>query len=242
MPGAGLLVLKAVEVASGILLAVLACAGGLAGAGCVTARAAAAERLRRQRHWFDRCLSLLTDADSQIAPHGFARVAGRYDGLAVDLQALPDALAVRKLPVLWLLVSMPVPLAVGATLSILRRPSGTETFSPSARLAYDLTPPPGFPAQSACRTDDPRGLPDPSLLQAQAGLFADDRVKELVISPKGARIVLMADEADRGRYLLYRDAELGRTALAPEVLQPLLQHLAGLVSELGQPQTRTDRP
>lgn len=238
MPRAGLPVLKAGKVASGILLAVLA--GGLAAAGCVKARAAAAERLRMQGHWFDRCLSLIVDIDKQIAPHGFARIAGRYNGLAVDLQALPDALAVRKLPVLWLLVSLPVPLPVGATISILRRPSGTETFSPHGRLEFDLTPPPGFPAQTALRTDDPQGLPDPHLLQAQAGLFADDHVKELVISPKGVRIVRMADEADRGRYLLYRDAELGRTALAPEVLEPLLQHLAALVSELGQTQTRKD--
>ena len=205
-------VLKAVKVASGILLAVAACAGALAVAGCIKVRAALAERRRTRLHWFDRCLALLTDIDLRAAPHGFARVAARYNGIAVDLQALPDALAVRKLPVLWLMVSMPVPLPVGATISILRRPSGTETFSPSDRLPCGLTPPPGFPGQIAMRTDNPHGLPDAGILQAQACLFADDCVKELVISPKGVRIVRMADEADRGRYLLYRDAELGRTA------------------------------
>ena len=52
-------------------------------------------------------------------------------------------------------------------------------------------------------------------MAAQAALFADPLVKELVISPKGLRLVILAEEADRGRYLLFRDAEMGRMPLDP---------------------------
>ena len=59
-------------------------------------------------------------------------------------------------------------------------------------------------------------------------MFDDPKVKELVLSPKGLRIVLLAEEADRGRYLIFRDAEMGQTPLAPARLSPILDRLAAL--------------
>jgi hypothetical protein len=40
--------------------------------------------------------------------------------------------------------------------------------------------------------------------------------------------VILAEEADRGRYLIFREAEMGREPLAPARLEPLLDRLAAL--------------
>lgn len=57
-------------------------------------------------------------------------------------------------------------------------------------------------------------------------------MKELVISPKGLRLVLLGDEADRGRYLIFRDGEVGQTPLPPARLLPLLDALRALRDDL----------
>ena len=59
-----------------------------------------------------------------------------------------------------------------------------------------------------------------------------DRLKEVVISPKGLRIVWLIEEADRTRYLLFRDAEMGATALHRATLLPLIGALRDLQADL----------
>ncbi len=49
-----------------------------------------------------------------------------------------------------------------------------------------------------------------------------------MISPKGLRLVILAEEADRGRYLLFRDAEMGRDPLDPARVSGLLVTLLAL--------------
>ena len=60
----------------------------------------------------------------------------------------------------------------------------------------------------------------------------DPKVKELVLSPKGLRIVILGEEADRGRFLIFREAEMGRTPLSPARLQPMLDRLAALRDDI----------
>ena len=61
-----------------------------------------------------------------------------------------------------------------------------------------------------------------------APLFSDPKVKEAVLSPKGIRLVVLAEEGDRANYLIFRDAELGRHPLAAARLGNLLETLAAL--------------
>jgi len=53
-----------------------------------------------------------------------------------------------------------------------------------------------------------------------------------VISPKGLRIVILAEEADRGRYLIFREAEMGMEPLPPARLAPLLDRIARLREDI----------
>ena len=71
-------------------------------------------------------------------------------------------------------------------------------------------------------------LPPLDLIAPHLAIFSDPKVKELVISPKGLRLVILADEAERGRYLIFRDAETGRTPLSKDRLLPLLDALRAL--------------
>lgn len=191
-------------------------------------RGATGARAALRAAYLDHCAPLFDDLRRGRSLHGFARINGRYRGRLFDVQVVPDTLTYRKLPTLWLLVTIPAPMPVRATLDFLVRPMGGEVFSNFANLPVQIDTPQGFPADTAVRTDDPQGLPPESLSDALRTAFFSERVKELVLSPKGLRIVWLAEEADRAGYLLFRDAEMGRIPLSAQVLQPILDRLAGL--------------
>jgi hypothetical protein len=65
-------------------------------------------------------------------------------------------------------------------------------------------------------------------LTRHAALFHDPAIKELVLSPKGMRVVFLAEEAERARYLLFRDAEMGTKPLQARRILPLLEALKAL--------------
>lgn len=178
--------------------------------------------------YFDAVKPLFEGGETRQQPTGFPRMTGRRDGLAFDLQAVPDMLTFRKLPALWVLVTLPEPLPLDATLDMMARPSGNEPFTKFASLPQSLPTPPELPKEVAIRSDDASRIPPPDLIARHAPLFQNPRVKELVLSPKGLRIVILAEEADRGRFLIFREAEMGRTPLSPQRLEPILDSLAAL--------------
>lgn len=185
-------------------------------------------RSHARASYFDAVKPLFDGGETRVQPTGFPRMTGRRADLAFDLQAIPDTLTFRKLPALWVLITLPETLPLKATLDLLARPSGNEPFTRFATLPQSLPTPPELPNEIAVRTDDAPRLPPPDLIAAHADLFQDPRVKELVLSPKGLRIVILAEEADRGRYLIFREAEMGRTPLPPSRLEPLLDRLAAI--------------
>lgn len=182
--------------------------------------------------YFDAVKPLFDGGETRLQPTGFPRMTGRRAGLAFDLQAVPDTLTFRKLPALWVLITLPAPLPLRATLDLMARPSGNEPFTRFAALPQSLPRPAELPTEIAIRTDDAANIPPPDLIARHAGIFADPRVKELVLSPKGLRIVILGEEADRGRFLIFREAEMGRNPLPPAQLQPLLDRLAALREDI----------
>ncbi len=165
-------------------------------------------------------------------PDGFPRISGTYRGLTFDVQAVPDTLNMRKLPTLWLLVSLPDRMPVKATFDLMMRPRGVELFSNHAALPVQIEADKGFPHDCVIRTDAPMALPPRELLLRHTHIFTDGKAKELVISPKGVRIVWLAEEADRGRYLIFRDSEMGLTPFPAAEVKPLLDYLINLRQDL----------
>lgn len=189
---------------------------------------AANARRAARAGYFDRAIAGLTLVRRRIEPTGFPRIACRHNNLSYDLQVVPDTLTFRKLPALWVLVTQTEPLPLQATLDLMMRPRLLETFSQFRDLPHEIAVPSGLPADCALRCDDPAHLPTEGLLARHAGVFADPRVKELILSPKGLRLVFLAEEAERTRYLLFRDAEMGGQPLAPQRLEPMLAALERL--------------
>lgn len=190
------------------------------------------ERSKRRSGFLDEVQDLFSGGLKIIRPDGFPRISGSYQGLTFDVQAVPDTLNVRKLPTLWLLVSLPQPMPVKATFDVMMRPRGVEVFSKHSELPVQLEPDPAFPHDCTIRTDAPGDLPPRDLLLRHAAILREDRAKELVISPRGLRIVWLAEEAHRGRYLLFRDAEMGLSPFPAAEVKPILDHIIGLRADL----------
>ena len=165
---------------------------------------------------------------TRIQPTGFARMTAHFNDTAFDLQATPDSLTFRKLPALWVMLTLPAPMPVKATLDIMARPAGNEPFSHFANLPQSLPCPPGLPEGTALRSDDASGVAPLELIAPHLAVFADPNVKELVISPKGLRLVILADEAERARFLIFRDAEVGMSPLPAVRMTPLISALIAL--------------
>ncbi|MFV0475079.1 MAG: hypothetical protein ACK5MQ_12870 [Pikeienuella sp.] len=191
----------------------------------VQARRAGRAREALRGDYFAECARLFPAPRIGRSGAGFPRLGGTYEGLEIDLQAVPDTLTFRKLPALWVMATQLAPLPLSATLDLMIRPTGIEPFSNFHTLPEQIEAPAGFPADCAIRTDNPEAIPPEALLRPFLGLFDDELVKELVISPRGLRIVFLAEEANRGRYLIFRDAEMGLTPLPAARLLP---HLAGM--------------
>jgi hypothetical protein len=183
--------------------------------------------------FLDAAAALLDDVRIRVEPSGFPRVVGRRGGRDFDLQAVPDALAFRKLPALWLLVTLTGPQPVAGETRLMRRASGLEPFSTFTALPVEIAAPPGFPPEVTIRMTAPGAAPAPAIVAGLAALFeGDEALKEIVLSPRGLRLVRLVEEAPRGGYLLYRDADLGRVPLAAGTARPMLDALAALEKEI----------
>lgn len=195
-------------------------------------RKAAVQRNQIRASVLDPCRDVFSSGRKIITETGLPRISGTYKGQEFDLQLVPDTLNMRKLPSLWLLVTLPAPMPVSATFDLMMRPRGIEMFSKFSELPIQMAASSSFPPDCAIRTDNPGGIPPEPMLRRHLGILQNQRVKELIISPKGLRIVWLAEEANRGRYLIFRDSEFGNRPVEPTELEPLLDYLLDLRDDL----------
>lgn len=177
--------------------------------------------------YLDACLPLFAAPLKGVADTGLARVSGTYRGQMFDVQVVLDSLSLRKLPCLWLLITLVERLPVAGTFDVMLRATGVETFSKFGDLPDQIAVPTGFPVGCSIRTDA-ADLPSAAVIGRYMAALDAARLKEVVVAEAGVRVVWLAEEADRGRYLLFRDAEMGAEALQPEVLVALMDGLCGL--------------
>lgn len=169
------------------------------------------------------------DNGSTVATH---RLIGTYDGLETQVQTVADTLNVRKLPSLWLMVTIADALPLTATFDLMMRAAGPSTFSNFDHLQHTLPLPAGFPEQATLRTDDPGRVLPAHLVEPHLAPFFRPRAKELLISPRGLRMVVQLGEADRARYGVFRQADFGETAVDPVQLRDCLNLLIALRKDI----------
>lgn len=198
----------------------------LAGVGCF---ATAAEcRLRAARNSaraqvFDECSALLTDATLAGGRAAYPTLRGSHHGLPIKLEALVDTLAWRKLPALWLKIDILQALPVAGTLDYLLRPLNHEFWSPANDLPHDLPVPSDWPAHASLRTNQLAMAEVLGRLDPYRDAFGDERFKELLITPRGLRVVYLAGQGARLHYGVLRRAEFDDLPVPAETLAIPLQ-------------------
>ncbi|RAZ80692.1 hypothetical protein DPM35_04095 [Mesorhizobium atlanticum] len=168
--------------------------------------------------------SVVPDADDiSDGTAGVVTWAGSWSGQRVQVRTIVDTLATRKLPTRWLSVSITEPVAVPGVFDMMMRPNSATTFSNFDHLPHTLPKVLGFPAEAVLKTDR-RGVAFPQdLIAAHTEVFAEGRAKELLITPKGVRIVWLLAEAERARYGVFRQAAFGDAGIDPALIERLLE-------------------
>lgn len=162
----------------------------------------------------------------------FPRLSGTYRGFPVQIYPLIDTLATRRLPALWLMVTLQDKLPVKARFDLMMRPAGATTFSDFDHLPHTLDDQEGFPEHAVIRTDNANdGLPA-SLIEPHLEPFFGPRAKELLITQNGLRIVWLLAEAERARYGVLRQAEFGNVRIEGGLARDILDRLIAIREDI----------
>lgn len=178
--------------------------------------------------YFEACRGLFEEAKIAQVDVGFPVLEGRFRGHRIRLEPVVDHIAVRKLPSLWLKVDVFGELPIGGTLDFLARPLNTEFFSPSDSLPTTLPIPPSWPQFAVMRTDIADRRVPVEALTPHMRIFADVRMKELLITPRGVRLVYQADQAERAHYMVLRQARFATDQVPADLVQALLERALGV--------------
>jgi hypothetical protein len=151
------------------------------------------------------------------------------DGTQVTLDVVTDTMVTRRLPQLWLRVTLQDGVRqVWPAIGVLARPTGSEYYSAVHGLNEWLTPPTTQVPMLMRGSADARGDQWQPLRQSLAGLVADPRLKEAVVTPRMIRVVMQAAEGERSAHLLLRQARFA----VDTVPQPTIRQALALAMEL----------
>jgi hypothetical protein len=193
---------------------------------------------RQRRSVLADCLPLVDAGEITVAADGFPRLAGTIGGRQVQADLLPDSLTLRRLPQLWLSLTILTSMPAGAAFGVLVRPSGNEFYARTPDLPLRFESPPDFPSEVSVRGSGPQAAG--FLARAQqslADLLADPRVKEVMVTPRGLRVIYQAAEGRRGQHLLLRQCDFGEARVEASTFLRLHDGLDAVASAL-QPVVR----
>jgi hypothetical protein len=186
-------------------------------------------RVRGQRgQLFQDCMGLFDRPETRQDGLGYPSLTGFYRGQHFHIDAVIDHIAVRKVPSLWLRVSLLAGLPGMATLDILMRAQNVEFYAPSNDLPYRLDSPAGWPAEAVIHTDDPDRIPPIAVVTPHLDIFRQPQAKEMLITPKGVRLVYQASQGDKLHYQVLRQASFDRPIIAAAQLRDLMDRLIAL--------------
>ncbi|KGM06919.1 hypothetical protein LP43_1414 [Methylophaga thiooxydans] len=177
------------------------------------------------------CNKVMTINETHYDRAGYAAIKGDFSGSSISLRLEVDNLTARKIPVMWLHIAMPREDQHGGSLDILVRPQINDVYSPSWNWNETVTPLSGWPHHARYMSN---GAP-PELSKIDADvrtLFADERTKELVVTPETVRLTYLIRQADRGHYLLLRSIEFDQSPIDSDEIAALTHQLRHLVSSL----------
>jgi hypothetical protein len=194
-----------------------------------------ATRARRQRTgFFADTLGLFDRYKVALRGQAYPLLEGRYKGHDVRLEPVLDDMTWRKLPSLWLKVTVFKPNPSRGVLDFLMRPRGGEFFSPSSDMVHRLAIPESWPQNAILCADSPDIALDD--LTPHMAIFEDTRTKELVLTPRGVRLVYQAAQGDRAQYLVLRQAHFQNNKADPMLVRTLLDRAIAIAAAVDDAQ------
>jgi hypothetical protein len=188
--------------------------------------------IAQRRGLLDQACNILEGTRFSYAADGHPVVFGRMvDGTPVKLEVITDTLITRRLPQLWLRVTLFQDLPALPSLGLIARPTGAEFYSVVHDFTDWIAPPPSdVPAlmRGNAGSDDACWE---GLRQGIVNFTADNTVKELVVGANFVRIVIQAAQGEPASHLLLRQARFSIQAIAVSGLRKALG-VAGDLREL----------
>lgn len=187
-----------------------------------SAHAHAAQR----RTALDECVPLFGEASVRDGGSDYPVLHGRYRGARFEVQPLLDHVGFRKLPSLWLLVTLPGDLPVPGRLDVLLRPQNIEFYAddngaPHA-VGERIELPVDWPAHHLARLTPGWSPPLAALREALDGLLEAAALKQLLVTSRGLRLVVRAGGVRRADYLVLRSLLPEQPRIPAALLQEAL--------------------
>jgi hypothetical protein len=177
--------------------------------------------------------------DRYALTHGgdsFPQLSGRSGTRNVDVRLISDTMTIRRLPQLWMQVTVLHRFENVSGVAVLVRPSGYEFYSLTAGFNHVLETPSSFPSEVIVRGETPNAkIHFEKLAPSMAVILQDPRVKEIAVTRQGLRIIRQADEGRRGEYLLLRQAVFDQATVSAEQLDAVLDEIETLRAAVETP-------
>lgn len=171
---------------------------------------------------FDECSPLLTSILHRLDKANLPILEGVYEGYQVSLSIVEDTIGWRKVPPLWLLIKVKANVQSIGSLDYIIRPSNNEFYSPSWQWNGNLPIPINWP-QHAILKYQHQAL-DLALIESFIHpLFAEANMKEVLVTPNLVRLTYMIKQAERGEYLIMRNAIYENSPISRDVVGVLLK-------------------
>jgi hypothetical protein len=198
---------------------------GLAGlAGLVMMHWQERRKIKQMRAaFFSDCLGLFSRYRVVQDPFGYPVLEGCFNGAEIRLEPVLDNVTPRKLPSLWIKVTLLAPVRYRGIFDFMRRPQGTEFYSPASSLDHRVALPAGWPEDSQIATDAPALMPPVEIMSPHMRIFEDPRAKEMLVTRSGVRIVYQVSQAQRAQYAVLRQAVFPENRLRADLAGSLLR-------------------
>lgn len=191
------------------------------------------EALAARHRFLDEATCLLADAECVIGPDHYPVVTGRIaDGRRAKIELVADTMITRRLPQLWLRLTLYDAMPGRPRVGALARPTGGEYYS----LVHDMPQwmePPKTGTSMLVRGD---GSATPWQVERLGGyfetLFADAKVKEAVIGANGVRLMRQAAQGERAAHLFLRQSRFAIDAVPSDDIRTAITLAGALASVL----------
>ncbi len=166
---------------------------------------------------------------------GSWKASGHYDGELFQYHVVVDTLSTRKLPSLWLLLSLPKAQPLQATIDLMMRPAGHTTFSQFDFLGHTIRTPADCPEAAVVRSDTASPWLPVQAMALAYPILQNHGGKELLLSPRGLRIVVQVSEADKLRYGVFREARFEDAVIDGQQARNIMNTLLAMDTTLKEP-------